>query len=152
MSQQTTETTQQDLMQESIVATTENAVRATDALQTKLSDANGTVNTIIQRVSTGNQSLLQRKKDAMYLQRTIGNRAVTQLMKGLQKRDAGSEDTGAIRQTAAAGVSGAGSQLPHYDKIQNSFGKHDVSNVQAYTNTLAQAASRSIGAEAYTTG
>ena len=114
--------------------------------------SNATINTVIQRVSSGNQSPLQCQKDAMYLQRTIGNRAVTQLMKGLQKRDAGGEDTGAIHQAAAVGVSGTGSQLPHYEKIQSSFGKHDVSSVQAYTNTSAQAASRSIGAEAYTTG
>ncbi len=42
--------------------------------------------------------------------------------------------------------------MPHYAKIQASFGKHDVSHVQAYTGAQAKQASESIGAEAYATG
>jgi hypothetical protein len=53
---------------------------------------------------------------------------------------------------AAAGVQGGGSKLPHHDKIQASFGKHDISHIQAHTGAQAEGASRAMGAEAYATG
>lgn len=43
-------------------------------------------------------------------------------------------------------------RLPHYDRIQASFGSHDISHVQAYPGGTAAAAARSIGAQAYATG
>lgn len=57
-----------------------------------------------------------------------------------------------IHKTAARGVQGMGSQLPHFNRIQQSFGSHSISHVQAYTGSSAAHASRSIGAEAYATG
>jgi hypothetical protein len=53
---------------------------------------------------------------------------------------------------AAAGVQGSGSKLPHHDKIQAAFGKHDISHIQAHTGAQAEGASRAMGAEAYATG
>jgi len=61
-------------------------------------------------------------------------------------------DLPGLRQTAAAGVSGAGQPLPHLDSIQASFGRHDVGSVAAYTGPRAKAASQLLGAEAYATG
>jgi len=52
-------------------------------------------------------------------------------------------------QVADQGAQGSGSQLPYLDKIQASFGRHDVSNVQAFTGTRAQSAARDLGAHAY---
>jgi hypothetical protein len=72
-----------------------------------------------------------------------------QLLAQIQKQDS---DTSIIHNIAATGMQGTGSQLPHYDKIQGSFGRYDVSHVQAYTGNQAAAASCSIGAQAYATG
>lgn len=57
-----------------------------------------------------------------------------------------------IHSLAAAGTQGAGSKLPHYDQIQASFGKHDISHIQAHTGAQAEGASRAMGAEAYAQG
>ena len=54
--------------------------------------------------------------------------------------------------TAAAGVSGGGSRLPNHAQIQASFGRHDISNVQAHTGSAAQQASGRLGANAYAMG
>lgn len=59
---------------------------------------------------------------------------------------------GAVHQTAAEGVSGSGSQLPHLDTIQQSFGGHDVSSVSSHVGGAAAKATKSLGAEAYATG
>lgn len=53
---------------------------------------------------------------------------------------------------ASQGFRGAATTLPNIDRIQASFGKHDVSHVQAYTDDHAQRASEAIRAEAYTMG
>lgn len=61
----------------------------------------------------------------------------------------GTRDTVAV---AGAGVAGAGGPLPHLDRIQGSFGAHDVTGVQAHVGGAAAEASESLGAEAYATG
>ena len=53
---------------------------------------------------------------------------------------------------AAQGVSGGGGALPHQDRIQAAFGRHDVGQVQAYQGGAARDACATIGAEAYATG
>ena len=57
-----------------------------------------------------------------------------------------------VQETAAAGVAGGGSALPHAEAIQRSFGRHDVGGVQAHVGGRAASAAGAIGAEAYTTG
>jgi hypothetical protein len=54
-----------------------------------------------------------------------------------------------VREIAAEGASGAGSELPYLDRIQESFGEYDVSGVRAHTDAKATEA---IGANAYSTG
>ncbi|MFO7568024.1 MAG: DUF4157 domain-containing protein [Enhygromyxa sp.] len=56
------------------------------------------------------------------------------------------------RDVAAQGVAGSGSQFPYLDRIQASFGRHDISHTQAFIGGRASDASRAIGARAYTTG
>lgn len=41
-------------------------------------------------------------------------------------------DSDAVQHAAAQGVAGAGSPMPHADAIQQSFGRHDISGVQAH--------------------
>ena len=60
--------------------------------------------------------------------------------------------TAGVHEAAAAGVAGSGGRLPHLQRIQESFGRHDVSAVQSYVGGQARRASESIGAEAYATG
>jgi len=58
----------------------------------------------------------------------------------------------AVHAAAKKGISGAGGPLPHLDAIQKSFGKHDVSHIQAHTDGAAAAGARAMGAEAFATG
>ncbi len=89
--------------------------------------ANGSwasISQVVQRIAAGDQHPLQKHEDFMYLQRSIGNQAVIQLLDRMK-----AAKTEGIHKTAAAGVQG------------------DVT-----TGTKAATASKAIGAEAYTTG
>lgn len=57
-----------------------------------------------------------------------------------------------VRALARAGVAGAGQPLPHLARIQQSFGRYDVSGIVAHTDAPARQAARSIGAHAYASG
>lgn len=103
----------------------------------------------LRRIQSGGNNPLQMKQDITLLQHTIGNQAIVQLLAQIQNQVS---DTSAIHTIAAAGVQGSGSKLPHYDKVQASFGRHNISHVQAYTGSAAAAASHAIGAQAYATG
>ena len=60
--------------------------------------------------------------------------------------------SGDVHAHAAHGVSGGGGTLPHAAAIQASFGRHDVSGVEAHTGGAAAAANDAMGAKAYATG
>jgi hypothetical protein len=60
--------------------------------------------------------------------------------------------TGDVHQLAAQGTQGSGRSLPHFDAIQNAFGRHDISNVQAHVGGQAATATSAMGAEAYASG
>jgi hypothetical protein len=66
--------------------------------------------------------------------------------------DAAYGNTDQTQAVANAGVAGPGGALPYQDQIQRSFGRHDISNVQAHTGGQAAAASNELGAQAYATG
>jgi hypothetical protein len=70
----------------------------------------------------------------------------------VQRREGGAQSADNVQETAATGVSGAGTTLPHLDLIQRAFGRHDVSGVQAHVGGPAATASDAIGANAYATG
>ena len=57
-----------------------------------------------------------------------------------------------IHETAASGLSGSASSLPHMDAIQKSFGGHDVSGIQSYVGGAATKANTQMGSMAYATG
>jgi hypothetical protein len=59
---------------------------------------------------------------------------------------------GAAGAMAQSGLSGGKSQLPHLDKIQAAFGKHDVSGVEAHVGGPAEKACNGLMAHAYATG
>ncbi len=62
-------------------------------------------------------------------------------------------DEGDVKSAAASGVASGGSELPHLDRIQQSFGSaHDLSSVRAHVGGDAAAASEQMGAQGYATG
>lgn len=70
----------------------------------------------------------------------------------LQSKSTSDGSADEVHATAAQGVIGSGQKLPHLDSIQQSFGKQDVSNVQAYLGGPAIDANQALGASAYATG
>jgi hypothetical protein len=60
--------------------------------------------------------------------------------------------TQAVQAAAARGVATPSAPLPHRATIQQLFGRHDISGVQAHTGADAAASARAMGAEAYATG
>ncbi|MGK0361970.1 MAG: hypothetical protein ACI9U2_004290 [Bradymonadia bacterium] len=72
----------------------------------------------------------------------------------LQKQAATGMASGApgVHDVAAQGMGGAASTLPHLDTIQASFGQHDVSSVQAHSDSAAVQASAELGAHGYASG
>ncbi len=83
-----------------------------------------------------------------------GKRALTdalvQQAEGPASQGAGG--AGTVHAAAAHGISGSSTSLPHGDQIQQLFGRHDVSTIQAHTDGAAAAGTRAMGAEAYATG
>jgi hypothetical protein len=57
-----------------------------------------------------------------------------------------------MRDVAQDGVRGSGASLPYRDLIQRSFGRHDVSAIQAHGDSHANAASRVLRASAFALG
>jgi hypothetical protein len=70
----------------------------------------------------------------------------------LLQRRGGQRKDEAVHESAARGVSGSGTRLPHLDTIQASFGRHDVTDVQAHSGSKAEEANAQLGSEAYATG
>jgi hypothetical protein len=79
-----------------------------------------------------------------------GKRAHTDAL--VQRRADGDVSGEAVQDLAAQGTAGTGGALPHGDRIQQAFGRHDVSDVSAHTDDAAAAAARGMGAEAFATG
>lgn len=57
-----------------------------------------------------------------------------------------------VHRAAAHGLSGSGGTFPHLAAIQRSFGRHDVSNVQAHVGGVAAEGASAMGARAYAAG
>jgi hypothetical protein len=64
----------------------------------------------------------------------------------------GARDEAAVHAAAERGVATPATSLPHGDRIQRLFGRHDISSVRAHASGEASAATRAMGAEAYATG
>lgn len=64
----------------------------------------------------------------------------------------GAQTDDQVLAAARQGTSGASSALPHAARIQASFGRHDVSGIEAHVGGQASAASEAMGAQAFATG
>lgn len=96
--------------------------------------------TLVQRLESGTPGAEARK---------VGAHTLTQLLGGGPSAEL---TPGALHHTAAMGVAGSGGALPHLDEIQRSFGRHDVSGIEAHVGGSAAPATRALGTEAYATG
>lgn len=102
-------------------------------------------------------SPVTRPNPIQRLHQTFGNQIVTRMLHGpVQRSQSGfsgaAQQSDGILEVAQRVISGNGIRLPHLDKIQRSFGRHDVSGIRAHLGPEATAASHSIGASAYATG
>lgn len=79
-----------------------------------------------------------------------GFEAQERLLAPVQRK--GGADQGGVHAAAAHGISGGGGAMPFASRIQQSFGGHDISHVQAHTDSAARQGSAAMGAEAYATG
>jgi hypothetical protein len=83
-------------------------------------------------------------------------RTTGQLAGWVQMRRDGAVDPSSAPDTAqaiaASGTEGAGQKLPHLDTIQQAFGRHDVSAVEAHVGGTASDAAGALGAHAYASG
>jgi hypothetical protein len=74
--------------------------------------------------------------------------------KPVQREATATADVGtdAVHTAAARGLEAPSQRLPHFDQIQQSFGHHDVSHVEAHVGGAAAEASAAMGAKAYAAG
>jgi hypothetical protein len=83
----------------------------------------------------------------------VGKRTRTEgLLQRKERPGVGASATAETHAIAGAGVEGGGGRLPHADRIQASFGSHDVSGISAHVGGPAAAACDGLGATAYATG
>lgn len=57
-----------------------------------------------------------------------------------------------VHAAAARGIAGGATPLPFADRIQASFGRHDITSIQAHVGGAAAQAAAAMGATAYATG
>lgn len=107
-------------------------------------------------VSPGKSTLVEADASSAVQRKVEGtSAAIPRLQLGAVQRKAtgtSAADPSAVHQAAAHGTQGAGGRLPHLDIIQRSFGRHDVSHIQAHTGAAAAEGARAMGAQAYAMG
>ena len=79
-------------------------------------------------------------------------RIIQRRMSQRQDQGGGGQSDAGMQAAAERGLSGGGGPMPHGDAIQRSFGRHDVSGVQAHTGEAAAEGAEAMGAEAFATG
>lgn len=91
---------------------------------------------------------VQRSPGKQTLAGQLGAEAGTS---NIQLRGEGGGEAG-VHEAAARGIATPSSQLPNLGVIQQSFGRHDVSGVQAHVGGDSAASARSMGADGFATG
>lgn len=101
--------------------------------------APATAGTPVQRSTSGNAA---HAPPPMLQRRFAIQRAAT----------SAAENPADVHAAAARGTATSATQLPHFERIQRVFGRHDVSSVKAHAGADAADSAREIGARAYATG
>lgn len=78
----------------------------------------------------------------LQLQRAVGNGATVRMC----------QDAPSPQAVARRGLSGAGTRLPHGERIQAAFGDFDLADVRAHDDAAARTAADRLGAVAYASG
>jgi hypothetical protein len=101
--------------------------------------------------SPGGGGSVQRKGSAAGKRSRAASRypAAPVQRRGLQDQSDAPE---AVHAAAERGVSGSSTALPHAASIQESFGRHDVSGVEAHLDENASSAAAEMGASAFAVG
>jgi Domain of unknown function (DUF4157) len=89
--------------------------------------------------------------EMLALQAAAGNRAVAGLVQAKRERPS-TDDSARVHEAAKLGIGGGSGKLPHLERIQRSFGRHDVTGVVAHTGEQATAGAQAMGAAAFTMG
>jgi Domain of unknown function (DUF4157) len=87
------------------------------------------------------------------VQQSVGKRTLVEQVHGagdLQMKGTGGE--AGIHEAASRGIATPSSALPNQEAIQRSFGRHDVSGVQAHVGDDAAASARSMKADGFASG
>ncbi len=82
----------------------------------------------------------------------VGRAAPAPLQRLPGARAAPRPSSAALRDARRLGTAGPGRAIPHRERIQRLFGRHDISRVRAHVGGPATAATRSIGARAFASG
>lgn len=107
-------------------------------------DGNDAIQQVQQRIMAG-VFPMQFMDHINSAQSQMGNRAFLQFIKGLHEQRQNIDTHSIVRE----GISGNSQAMTHLDRIQNSFGHHDVSGMREYTDPSARAAVKALGADAY---
>jgi hypothetical protein len=73
-------------------------------------------------------------------------------LRGAGRAVPGRDGSTGVHAAATHGISGSAGHLPHFDRIQRSFGRHDVAGIQAHVGGAAAEGARAMGAEAFAAG
>jgi hypothetical protein len=98
----------------------------------------------------GRQTLVEASHLAGPVGRAASGTAVQRAATAGAPAGPGASD--AVQAAAERGTSGAAGTLPHFDRIQMLFGRHDVSGVRAYVGGPAAEGAAAMGAQAFATG
>jgi hypothetical protein len=103
--------------------------------------------------SPGKQSLVASAFEAPVQRKAVGKRSLVEETFGapVQRKETGVAGAD-IHEAAQRGTQGPGGSLPHLEAVQRSFGRFDVSGIQAHTDGAAQQASHDMGAAGFATG
>lgn len=103
--------------------------------------------------ASNNEGAVQRKASAVGKRSAVASRYGSPPGPVQQRRAGGpASEPEDVHATAERGVSGTASPLPFAAAIQQSFGRHDVSGVEAHLDQTASEAAGDMGATAFATG
>jgi hypothetical protein len=107
----------------------------------------------IDRAGSSDRAALQRQAaGAIPGKSTLVDAYAARGLVPVQAKGDAAGDTAAVHEAAERGTQGAPTALPYADRISPLFGRHDVSQVQAFIGGPAREATAAMGATAYATG
>ena len=116
-----------------------------------VSEAELAVSGVASRVG-GNRRMAQLQRQQLFAGTVSGPVDEAAPQAPVQMRVGAEGPMGDVHQAARVGTSGSSHALPHQSAIQQAFGKHDVSGIEAHTDAHASQGARAMGADAFAQG